>query len=139
MSSGLASPRVWGICFQAPSKGNGHLEGEGWIQRSLVVWGVLSRAPPPRLSCFGPISAPSGPQRLGRSAEPWAHLVEHILEIQLQVAEQAGRQGQARQGVGQAGRQVGTERTAAQMLQRSGLPHQGEEGGVETTVLLGAE
>lgn len=41
--------------------------------------------------------------------------------------------------MGQAGRQMGTEHTAAEMLQRSGLPHQGEEGGVETMVLLGAE
>lgn len=106
-----------------------------------MVWGAMSRALPPCLSCLRSISAPPSPspQRLGRSTEPQAHLVEHILKIQLQVAEQAGRQGQAGQGLGQAGRQVGTERTAAQMLQGSGLPHQGEEGGVETMVLLGAE
>lgn len=64
-----------------------------------------------------PFPPPLAPQQLGRSTEPRAHLVEHILEIQLQIAEQAGRQGQAGQGVGQAGRQVGTERTAAEMLQ----------------------
>lgn len=85
------------------------------------------------------IHLPPPPRRLGLSAEARPHLVEHILKIQLQVAEQAGWQRQAGQGVGQAGGQVSTEGTAAQMLQRSGLPRQGEEGGVEVVVLLGTE
>lgn len=76
---------------------------------------------------------------LGLPTEPRTHLVEHVLKFQLQVAEQAGWQGKAGQGMGQAGLQVSSERTAAQVLQRSGLLHQGEEGGVETVVLLGTE
>lgn len=71
--------------------------------------------------------------------EPRTHLIEHVLEVQLQVAEQAGRQGKPGQGVGQAALQVSAEHTAAQMLQRPGLPRQGEEGGVETLMLLGTE
>lgn len=77
--------------------------------------------------------------QLGLSTEPRTHLIEHVLEVQLQVAEQAGRQGKPGQGVGQAALQVSAEHTAAQMLQRPGLPRQGEEGGVETLMLLGTE
>lgn len=80
--------------------------------------------PCPLLFCFFPLT----PHKwLGLSTEPKTYLVEHILEIQLQVADQEGWQGKAGQGLGQAGCQVSAERTAGQMLQRPGLPHQGEE------------
>lgn len=75
----------------------------------------------------------------GLPTEPRTNLVEHILKIQLQIAEQTRRQGKAGQGMGQAGLQVSAENTAAQMLQRSGLPYQGKEGRVELAVLLGIE
>lgn len=68
-----------------------------------------------------------------------SHLVQHVFKLELQVAKQAVRQGQAGQGQGQAARQVCAHRTTAQMLQGSRLPHQGEERGVEVLVFLGAE
>lgn len=68
--------------------------------------------------------------------EARAHLVKHILKLQLQVAEQAGRQGKLWQRAGQTALQVTAERTTAKMLQGPGLPHQGKEGGVEPMVLL---
>lgn len=101
-------------------------------------WLVLARTLPPTL-LLPPTLSPKKDLLLRLATEPSTHLVEHVLKVQLQVAEQAGRQGKAGQGVGQAGLQVSSEHTAAQVLQRSGLPHQGEEGGVETVVLLGIE
>lgn len=98
-------------------------------------WLVLAKALP-QIFLLSP-THPS--KRLGLPTEPGTYLVEHVLKIQLQVAEQAGWQGQAGQGMGQAGCQVSTERTAAEMLQGSGLSHQGEKGGIETVVLLGTE
>lgn len=101
-------------------------------------WLVLARTLPPTL-LLPPTLSPKKDLLLRLATEPSTHLVEHVLKVQLQVAEQAGQQGKAGQGVGQAGLQVSSEHTAAQVLQRSGLPHQGEEGGVETVVLLGIE
>lgn len=76
-------------------------------------WLVLAKALPPTL-----LLPPTHLSKwLGLPIEPRTHLVEHVLKIQLQVAEQAGWQGKAGQGVGQAGCQVSTECTAAQMLQ----------------------
>lgn len=98
-------------------------------------WPVLAKALPPTLLL--PPTRPS--KRLGLPRDPRTHLVEYVLKIQLHVAEQAGWQGKAGEGVGQAGCQVGTEGTAAQVLQGSGLSHQGEKGRVETVVLLGTE
>lgn len=55
-------------------------------------------------SCLLPSPSKKNTQLLlGLSTEPRTHLVEHVLKVQLQVAEQAGRQGKAGQGVGQAG------------------------------------
>lgn len=97
---------------------------------------VLAKAFPNASLAFHPSL---DPKQLLLLTDPRAHLVEHALKIQLQVAEQARWQGEAEQRVGQAALQVGAERTAAQMLQRPGLPHQGEKGGVETLMFLGAE
>lgn len=103
---------------------SGRLAGSGGALPPTLLL-PMSPAPPPTLT---PIPT-----------EPRTHLIEHVLEVQLQVAEQAGRQGKPGQGVGQAALQVSAEHTAAQMLQRPGLPRQGEEGGVETLMLLGTE
>lgn len=98
-------------------------------------WPGLAKALPPTL-----LLPPTRPSKWpGLPRDPRTHLVEYVLKIQLQVSEQAGWQGKAGEGVGQAGCQVGTEGTAAQVLQGSGLSHQGEKGRVETVVLLGTE
>lgn len=106
-------------------------------EASWFWWGPAPNSSLAYVPCPSPHPHPYS--QLGLSTEPRTHLIEHVLEVQLQVAEQAGRQGKPGQGVGQAALQVSAEHTAAQMLQRPGLPRQGEEGGVETLMLLGTE
>lgn len=116
------------------SQGSAHLEGETGLRnscghgkqlvqaRTILQPSCLLLVPCPRAQWLPP--------------ETRAHLVEQILKVQLQVAEHARRQGKAWQCVGQAALQVTAERTAAEVLQRPGLPHQGKEGRVESMVLL---